>query len=69
MMIARMKGTQYANDIGNAQVLKRIEMTENSLRENAKIVISENRISPMLFLGSLPANITTDAGPESRSPS
>ncbi|HSV84955.1 MAG TPA: SPFH domain-containing protein, partial [Levilinea sp.] len=32
--------------IGNAQILKRMEMTENALRENAKIVITENGISP-----------------------
>ena len=50
--------------IGNAQVLKRMEMTENSLRENAKIVITENGISPTLLLGSLPVNVTTDAKPE-----
>lgn len=34
--------------IGNAQILKRMEMTENSLRENAKIVITENGVSPTL---------------------
>jgi hypothetical protein len=28
-------------------------MTENSLRENAKIVITENGISPTVLLGSL----------------
>jgi len=31
-----------------------MEMTENSLRENAKIVIAENGISPTILLGSLP---------------
>jgi len=46
--------------IGNAQVLKRMEMTENSLRENAKIVITENGISPTLLLGSLPVAVTTE---------
>jgi regulator of protease activity HflC (stomatin/prohibitin superfamily) len=46
--------------IGNAQVLKRMEMTENSLRENAKIVITENGISPTLLLGSLPVTVSTE---------
>jgi regulator of protease activity HflC (stomatin/prohibitin superfamily) len=46
--------------IGNAQLLKRMEMTENSLRTNAKIVITENGISPTLLLGSLPVNLTTE---------
>jgi regulator of protease activity HflC (stomatin/prohibitin superfamily) len=49
---------------GNAQVLKRTEMTENSLRENAKIVITENGISPTVLLGSLPVNVTADTKPE-----
>jgi regulator of protease activity HflC (stomatin/prohibitin superfamily) len=39
---------------GNAQVLRRIEMAENSLKNNAKVVITENGISPTLLLGSLP---------------
>jgi len=46
--------------IGNAQLLKRMEMTENSLRENAKIVITENGISPTLLLGSLPVTVSTE---------
>jgi regulator of protease activity HflC (stomatin/prohibitin superfamily) len=45
---------------GNAQALKQMEMIENSLRENAKIIITENGISPTLFLGSLPVNVTTE---------
>lgn len=40
--------------IGNAQYLKQMEMIENSLRENAKIVITEHGISPTLLPGSLP---------------
>ena len=36
---------------GNAQTLKQMEMIENSLRENAKIVITEHGISPTLLLG------------------
>jgi regulator of protease activity HflC (stomatin/prohibitin superfamily) len=45
---------------GNAQVLKQMEMTETSLRENAKIVITENGISPTLLLGSLPVSVSNE---------
>jgi hypothetical protein len=34
-----------------------MEMIENSLRESAKIVITENGISPTLLLGSLPVTV------------
>jgi regulator of protease activity HflC (stomatin/prohibitin superfamily) len=44
--------------VGNAQALKQLEMVENSLRENAKIVITEHGISPTLLLGSLPVNVS-----------
>lgn len=44
--------------VGNAQELKKLEMIENSLRENSKIVITEHGISPTLLLGSLP--VSTD---------
>ncbi len=43
--------------VGNAQVLKQMEMIETSLRENAKIVITEHGISPTLLLGSLPVSL------------
>ena len=46
--------------VGNAQALKQLEMIENSLRENAKIVITEHGISPALLLGSLPVSITSE---------
>jgi regulator of protease activity HflC (stomatin/prohibitin superfamily) len=39
---------------GNAQVLKQLEMTENALRDNAKVVLTEHGISPTLLLGDLP---------------
>jgi len=45
--------------VGNAQALKQLEMIENSLRENAKIVITENGISPTLLLGSLPVDLSS----------
>jgi regulator of protease activity HflC (stomatin/prohibitin superfamily) len=44
--------------VGNAQVLKQMEMIETSLRDNAKIVITEHGISPTLLLGSLPVTVT-----------
>lgn len=44
--------------VGNAQALKQLEMIENSLRENAKIVITEHGISPTLLLGSLPITLS-----------
>jgi regulator of protease activity HflC (stomatin/prohibitin superfamily) len=43
---------------GNAQTLKQIEMTETALRDNAKIVITEDGISPTLLLGSLPVSVS-----------
>lgn len=46
--------------IGNAQTLKQLEMVETSLRDNAKIVITENGISPTLLLGSLPVSVTNE---------
>jgi regulator of protease activity HflC (stomatin/prohibitin superfamily) len=42
---------------GNAQALKQMEMTEIALRDNAKIVITEQGISPTLLLGSLPVSV------------
>jgi regulator of protease activity HflC (stomatin/prohibitin superfamily) len=43
---------------GNAQALKQMEMTEVALRDNAKIVITEEGISPTLLLGSLPVSVS-----------
>jgi regulator of protease activity HflC (stomatin/prohibitin superfamily) len=45
--------------IGNAQALKRMEMIETSLRENAKIIITEHGISPTLLVGSLPVSVSS----------
>jgi regulator of protease activity HflC (stomatin/prohibitin superfamily) len=52
---------------GNAQTLKQIEMTETALRDNAKIVITEQGISPTLLMGSLPVSVnpSTDSGQRS----
>ncbi|RPI33744.1 MAG: SPFH/Band 7/PHB domain protein [Chloroflexota bacterium] len=46
--------------VGNAQALKQMEMIENSLRENTKIVITEHGISPTLLLGNLPVSVTSE---------
>jgi regulator of protease activity HflC (stomatin/prohibitin superfamily) len=48
--------------VGNAQTLKQMEMIETSLRENAKIVITEHGISPTLLLGDLPVSVSSDKG-------
>jgi regulator of protease activity HflC (stomatin/prohibitin superfamily) len=46
--------------IGNAQALKKLEMVENSLRDNAKIVITEHGINPTLLLGNLPVTVSSE---------
>jgi regulator of protease activity HflC (stomatin/prohibitin superfamily) len=43
---------------GNAQILRQLEVTETSLRDNAKIILTEEGISPTLLLGSLPVEIS-----------
>ena len=45
---------------GTAQLLKQMEMTENALRENATVVLTEHGVTPTLLLGSLP--VTTPGG-------
>jgi regulator of protease activity HflC (stomatin/prohibitin superfamily) len=54
---------------GNAQILKAMEMTETSLRDNSKVVITEEGIRPQLILGNLPVSISQEptAPPKSRS--
>ena len=39
---------------GNAKELKRLEMTENSLKANSKIIVTDKGISPTLLIGQLP---------------
>jgi regulator of protease activity HflC (stomatin/prohibitin superfamily) len=39
---------------GNAQKLRQLEVTENSLRNNAKIILSDKGINPQLLIGQLP---------------
>lgn len=42
---------------GNAQVLRNLEVLENSLKENSKIVITDKGISPQIILGELPLKL------------
>lgn len=39
---------------GNAQKLRTIEMTETSLKDNAKIIISDKGVKPQLLIGNIP---------------
>ncbi|MFN2109453.1 MAG: SPFH domain-containing protein, partial [Anaerolineae bacterium] len=45
---------------GNAQLLRKLEMTENSLKDNAKIVVTEHGVSPTLLLGNLPVSVSKE---------
>lgn len=45
---------------GNAQALKQMEMVEISLRENAKVVITEHGVSPTMLLGGLPIGVSDE---------
>ena len=40
--------------VGNAQKLKQLEVTQASLENNSKIILSEKGISPQLLIGELP---------------
>ncbi len=40
--------------VGNAQLLRTLEVTENSLKNNAKIILTEKGISPTLILNDAP---------------
>lgn len=44
--------------VGNAQELKKLEVTEAALKDNAKVILSEHGISPNIILGAIP----TDGG-------
>jgi regulator of protease activity HflC (stomatin/prohibitin superfamily) len=45
---------------GNAQLLRQLEMTENSLKDNAKIVVTEHGVNPTLLLGNLPVSVSKE---------
>jgi len=36
---------------GNAQLLKKLEVTENSLKSNSKIIIAKSAVNPLLLIG------------------
>lgn len=46
---------------GNAQTLRQLEMTENALKDNAKIVVTEQGVSPTLLLGNLPVSVSKES--------
>lgn len=39
---------------GNAQILKKLEVTQISLQNNAKVVLTEKGITPQIILGNIP---------------
>ena len=41
-------------------IYTQLEMVKNSLRDNAKIVITEHGISPTLLLGSMPVTVSSE---------
>ena len=43
---------------GNAQLLKQLDVTQNALQNNAKIILTDKGISPQLFIGDLPVTQT-----------
>ncbi len=54
--------------VGNAKDLKRLEVTEASLKNNAKIIVTERGISPQLILGDLPVSTHSDREDTAASP-
>lgn len=42
--------------VGNAKDLKKLEVTEESLKNNAKVILTKDGISPSLILGDLPVS-------------
>jgi regulator of protease activity HflC (stomatin/prohibitin superfamily) len=42
--------------IGNARELKRLEVTEECLKNNSKVIITEKGISPQIILGDIPVS-------------
>lgn len=45
---------------GNAQLFKKMEVTQNSLKDNAKIILSEKGINPNIILGDIPTRNKKD---------
>lgn len=40
--------------VGNAQILRQLDVAENSLKDNSKIILTDKGISPQLILGEIP---------------
>ncbi|MFG0251003.1 MAG: SPFH domain-containing protein [Phycisphaeraceae bacterium JB051] len=47
---------------GNAKELKRLEMTEESLKNNTKFIITQEGITPSLLIGDMPITTPDDNG-------
>lgn len=47
---------------GHAQEFKRLEVTESSLKNNSKIILSEGGISPTILIGELPVSEPSKIG-------
>lgn len=41
---------------GNAVELKKLEITENSLKNNSKVILTEKGISPQIIIGNIPTD-------------
>jgi len=46
---------------GNAQLLKQLDVTQNALQDNSKIILTDKGITPQLFIGELPVTHTRRA--------
>lgn len=46
---------------GNAQLLRRLDVTESSLKDNAKVILTDKGIKPQLLIGDLPTRGKTEA--------
>jgi regulator of protease activity HflC (stomatin/prohibitin superfamily) len=46
--------------VGNAQLLKQLEVTEASLKDNAKVILAPDGISPSIILGEIPTAVSPD---------
>lgn len=43
--------------VGNAQVLKKLEVTQASLQDNTKILLTEKGINPQIIIGDIPIKL------------
>ena len=47
---------------GNAQTLKKLQVTETSLKNNSKVILTKDGINPQLIIGDLPMKNKTTQG-------